>query len=88
MVNIVKTCPLGHTCETVKDNAINRCAAYIEIAGRGAQGEEYNEYKCSIFEWQPILLLEIARTNRGQTQAIESIRNIQHNIIGMIGHAN
>ena len=68
-------CPLGSKCEEIKNNEIHRCRAYIEIAGQDYQGNETKERKCSVFEWQPILLLEIARTNRGQTSAIESFRN-------------
>lgn len=77
------TCPFGSVCEEIKDNTLHRCRAYTQIAGRHPQtGEETNDWKCSVFEWQPILLLEIAKTNLGQTTAIESFRNesVQHNM--------
>jgi hypothetical protein len=75
-IETVLTCPLNSVCEEIKDNKIHRCRAYIEIEGSDPQtGEAIKDKKCSIFEWQPILLLEIARTNRGQTAAIESFRN-------------
>ena len=75
-MDIILDCPLGHTCERIINNELHRCRAYVEIAGLDPQtGMETKERKCSVFEWQPILLLEIARTNRGQTAAIESFRN-------------
>lgn len=75
-MEIKLTCPLGNTCEEIKDNQQYRCRAYTEIAGKYPQSEEMiKEWRCSIFEWLPILLIEIAQTNRGQTQALESFRN-------------
>jgi hypothetical protein len=75
-MEIILDCPLNAKCEHIVDNQLHRCRAYVEIAGLDPQtGMETKERKCSVFEWQPILLLEIARTNRGQTAAIESFRN-------------
>lgn len=68
------TCPLGHVCEEIKNNELNRCAWYVEMAGRDAQGNEHNEWRCSQ-AWAPILQVEVASSNRGQTAAIESLRN-------------
>lgn len=69
------TCPLGHQCEEARDGTLYRCAWYVEIEGKNPQSEEYiREWRCAI-AWQPILSVEIAQTNRGQTQAIESFRN-------------
>lgn len=74
-IETVLTCPLGHTCETVKDNKIHRCMWYTQIAGMNPQtGEPTNEWKCAI-TWLPILSVEMSMTNRGQTAAIESFRN-------------
>ena len=76
MLEIVYTCPLGHTCEEIKDNKIHRCRWYnTEIEGMNPQtGETIKEYRCDI-SWGPILAVENARTNRGQTAALESFRN-------------
>ena len=74
-MDVILDCPLNAKCEQIKDNKLHRCRAFIEIAGQDYQGNETKERKCSVFEWQPILLLEIARTNRGQTVAIETFRN-------------
>ncbi len=71
------TCPLGSECEkvsTTKENTVDRCAWYVEVAGVDAQGKEHNTSKCSM-SWMPILNLEMAGTNRGQTKALESFRN-------------
>ena len=75
-VETVTTCPLGHQCEEIKDGKLHRCAWYVQLQGKNPQGEDYiDEWRCAI-AWQPILSVEIAQTNRGQTQAIESFRNI------------
>jgi len=76
-MDIILDCPLDKQCEYIskKDKKMHRCRAYTKISGRDALGNEVNEFKCSLYEWQPILLLEIAGTNRGQTAAIESMRN-------------
>ena len=74
-MDIILDCPLGSKCEEIKDNKLHRCRAYIQIAGTDALGQPTDKWGCSMLEWQPILLLEIAGTNRGQTVAIESMRN-------------
>jgi len=75
-MDIKLECPLGSQCEGIKNNEAFRCRAFIEIAGKDPQtGIDTLDRKCSVFEWQPILLLEIARTNRGNVAAIESFRN-------------
>ena len=69
------TCPLGSKCEEVKDGAIHRCAWFTLMQGQHPQtGEVMDEWGCSI-SWMPILSVEMSRTNRGQTAALESFRN-------------
>ena len=69
------TCPLGSDCETIKDNQIHRCMWYVALAGKDPQSEKMiDEFSCAM-AWLPILLVENAMTNRGQTQALESFRN-------------
>ena len=69
------TCPLGSTCEEVKDGKIHRCIWYTKVIGKHPQSEEHIEdWKCAI-AWMPILQVEMSQTNRGQTGAIESFRN-------------
>jgi hypothetical protein len=69
-------CPLGSKCFEIKDNTPIRCAWHIKLCGYDAQGKEHDEWGCAIC-WLPTLQLEIASTNRGQTSAIESMRNEQ-----------
>lgn len=74
-LEIVTTCPLGSVCEEIKDGKIHRCAWYTEMAGMDpSTGEQIKDSRCAI-AWQPILAIEMSATNRGQTQAIESLRN-------------
>ena len=76
-MQIKQTCPLGSECEKALDGVVERCAWFVEIAGTHPQtGDSINESKCAM-AWMPILLCENARTNRGQTAAIESLRNEQ-----------
>ncbi len=68
-------CPLGANCEGIKDNQISRCRWYVALKGKDPQSEQYiDKWGCAI-EWLPILLIENAQTNRGQTQALEMFRN-------------
>ena len=75
MLKIIETCPLGSTCEKAVDGAIHRCAWYVEVQGMNPQtGEPVNDKKCAI-TWMPLLQIEAAMTNRGQTEAICSMRD-------------
>ena len=67
------SCPLGHTCEEAVTGKILRCAWYVEMAGTDASGESHDEWKCAM-AWQPILQVEMSGTNRGQTEALETMR--------------
>lgn len=74
-IPIQLTCPLGSKCEEVKDGAIHRCAWFTMMQGQNPMtGENVDEWGCSI-AWMPILSVEMSRTNRGQTAALESFRN-------------
>lgn len=74
-IPVKMSCPLGSKCEEIRDGAIHRCAWYAMIQGQHpTTGEMIDEWRCSI-AWQPILMVEMSRTNRGQTKAIESFRN-------------
>ena len=69
------TCPLGSTCEEIKDGKIHRCRWYTKVIGKNPQSEEQIEdWNCAI-AWLPILQVETSQTNRGQTSALESFRN-------------
>jgi len=74
-MEIEVTCPLRSKCEEVKDNKVHRCRWYINIRGKHPQSEDIiDQWDCSM-AWMPIVMVENAQTNRGQTQAIESFRN-------------
>lgn len=69
------TCPLGHVCERVVDDHIEKCIWHVKIYGKNPTSEEIiDNWGCAI-AWMPILSVEMSQTNRGQTQAIESMRN-------------
>ena len=75
MVEIRTICPLGSKCEEVKDGAIMRCAWYTRLVGNDPQSHvEYDDWRCAI-AWLPIMQVEVAQTNRGQTEAICSMRD-------------
>ena len=74
-IPIVITCPLGAKCEEIKEGAIHRCAWYVQMEGNNPQnGKPFSRKDCAI-AWQPLLSVEMARTNVGQTAALESFRN-------------
>lgn len=74
-MEIEVTCPLGSKCEEVKGNKVHRCRWYINIRGKHPQKDEIiDQWDCSM-AWMPIVMVENAQTNRGQTQAIDSFRN-------------
>lgn len=74
-IEVVYECPLGSKCERVSEGKIIRCRWYKEIMGHNPQTEEeIHEWDCAI-AWLPLLTVEMAGTNRGQTAALESFRN-------------
>jgi hypothetical protein len=69
------TCPLGSECETVVGKVIKRCAWYCKLTGADpSTGKDVDEWGCSM-SFMPMLMVEMSGTNRGQTEALESMRN-------------
>jgi hypothetical protein len=74
-IEVVRTCPLGSTCEEVIDGKIHRCEWYVKLEGDSPQdGKKIETSKCAI-AWQPILLIEGNLQNLRVSAAIESLRN-------------
>lgn len=74
-IKTVLSCPLGHTCEEIKDGAIHRCAWFTKLAGKNpSTGEAVDEHGCAI-SWMPILLIENSQQQRSTAAAVESFRN-------------
>lgn len=71
----VLTCPLGAKCEEIKDNAIHRCAWFVQLAGQNPQTGEVQDEKGCAMSWLPVLLIENSRVSRGTSAAVESFRN-------------
>ena len=68
-------CPLGSVCEEIKDNMLCRCAWYVRLVGKNPQSEEsIDEWRCSM-AWLPLMLVEVAQTNRSTTEAVVSNRD-------------
>ena len=74
-VEIEYTCPLGSTCEEVKDGKIMRCAWYTKVVGKDPQSTESIDRWACAMSWLPTMMVEVSQTNRGQTAALESFRN-------------
>jgi len=69
------TCPLGSECEEIKDNKLHRCRWYVCLKGKDPQSEKIiDDWQCAMY-WNPIMQVEQAQTNRGQTQALCSFRD-------------
>jgi len=79
-MDIKTTCPLGSECEQIKNDQLHRCRWYVHLQGKDPQSEKMiDQWDCAI-AWLPMLLVENAQTNRGQTSALESLRNEVINI--------
>lgn len=75
MIKTVLTCPLGSTCEEVRDGEVKRCAWYVKMRGSDpSTGEEKDESACAM-SWLPLLLVENSRQQVRTTGAVESFRN-------------
>ena len=77
MKRITGECPLGSKCEEYneEEKVLVTCPWYVCIKGKDPQSEEQiDKWGCSL-AWLPILLVENAQTNRGQTDAICSLRD-------------
>jgi len=73
VINI--TCPLGSQCEEIKNNEMNRCAWYTKLVGKDPQTQkDIEEWRCAV-SWLPLMNVEVAQTNRAQTDAIVSMRD-------------
>jgi hypothetical protein len=69
-------CPLGKECERAKNNVIYRCRAYTLLSGKLPTSDQIvDEWRCSIFEWLPILLVENSQMTRGVNMAVASLRD-------------
>ena len=75
-MEIKTTCPLGSECEKGNaDGSISRCAWYCKVVGKNPQSDQLvDDWRCAM-QWMPLIMLENAQTNRGQTEAIEVFRN-------------
>lgn len=74
-IDVVKTCPLGHTCEKVADGKLERCMWYTKMEGINPQnGEKLDRWDCAI-TWQPLLMVENSKNSMMNTNAILSFRN-------------
>lgn len=72
-------CPLGATCETVKEEGgkpvLYRCPWYVEVRGVDVNtGKEVGEFGCAM-AWMPTLLINTANESRKGVAATESFRN-------------
>lgn len=74
-IETVNFCPLGSECETVKDGKIHKCMWHVKLVGQDPQtGEDMDQWGCAI-AWQPLLMIENSRLQRGTGAAVESFRN-------------
>jgi hypothetical protein len=74
-LEVEMTCPLGHTCQKIVDGKIERCMAFAQFEGTDGQGNEVNEWGCTVFKFNTRLMIEQIGQYKGTTSAIESFRN-------------
>lgn len=69
MLEKLVTCPLGHECESIRDNKIHVCAWLLEIKGVDPQtGENVDKKQCAIVS-QAVLIMDNTKAAYGQIQA-------------------
>jgi hypothetical protein len=88
MIKTENVCPLGSSCEEIKDGVIKKCMWHVKLVGKDPQtGEDKDEWGCAM-AWIPLLLIENSRQQRSTSAAVESFRNemVQANN-QMLGHA-
>lgn len=73
-MDVVRTCPLGATCERAVDGHIERCMWFVEVNGVDEKSQPVSQSKCSM-EWDVILQVEANTLLRGHQQVFESTRN-------------
>jgi hypothetical protein len=74
-IETIFSCPLGSECKTVKDGKIHQCLWLTGITQVNKQTGETEAKELCAIAWLPILNVEAAMTNRGQTDAICSLRD-------------
>lgn len=82
-MEIVKTCPLGHTCEEARNNKIYRCRWYqsysrVDYQGHPVPGSEYSE--CCI-PMESLHLTDMKKSTLGVQKAVESRMNSLINLV-------
>lgn len=73
------TCPLGHECERISNNVLERCAWYTCVEGIDDKGQKTSESKCAM-AWLPQIQVRGIIATNGIQAAVESGRNV---IIGL-----
>jgi hypothetical protein len=74
-IEVVRTCPLGHTCRKTVGDKIEECMWYVKLVGNDPQtGEPVDQHNCAM-AWQPILAVEANGQTRGVAVAVQSLRN-------------
>lgn len=68
-------CPLGMSCEEVKDGSIIRCAWFTKMEGHNpVTGDKIEESRCAM-SWIPIMLQEASRGILNTTSAVDDFKN-------------
>lgn len=74
-IETVNFCPLGATCESIKDGVIQKCMWHVKLVGKDPQTDELrDEWGCAM-AWTPLLLIENSRQQLSTASAVESLRN-------------
>ena len=72
----VSTCPLGHTCEKVVGDHVERCQWFLQLDGNDPQSGEKlaGQSKC-VMVWDVILKIEGNREVFNLGAGVQSLRN-------------
>jgi len=63
MIEETTSCPLGHSCTSVIEGKLDRCAWHVRMRGKTATGDDTDEYRCAM-AWMPVVQVEVAAAQR------------------------
>ncbi len=82
-IEVIRTCPFGHTCEEARDGKIYRCWLYEEYGKGDSQGNIIpgSEYRACTLNMQSVHATEIRKGVLGVQQAVENRVNTLINVV-------
>lgn len=76
MLERLITCPLGHKCESVKDDKLEVCAWLMTLKGTDTQtGEQVDKQMCAVVV-QPMMIMDNTKATFGHINAQANLATV------------